>query len=154
MRAGKLDSTTTRNTIMKTKLQLQLTAIAPLVDVHTLWSRDYDDKWDGPYNKDWTEGLNAKDWKCWQSELRASIVKNGELVSGSAYLGGTWEKAGDKPHISNPEISGYEPQMTEEALEELLSRIGKHDAESQIKAALKHVRRVIESSYKAQMQEV
>ena len=137
---------------MKTKLQTQLASIAPMVDVHTLWSLDYDDKFDGPYNKDWTEGLNPKDWKCWQSEVRASIIKNGELVSGSSYLGGTWEKSGSKPHISNPEISGYEPQMTEEALEELLSRIGKHDAESQIKAALKHVSWVIESSYKEQMQ--
>ena len=137
---------------MKTKLQLQLAIIAPLVDIHTLWSRDYDDSFSDPINKDWTEGLEAKDWKCWQSEIRASIVKNGELVSGSAYLGGTWEKTGGKPHISNPEISGYEPQMTEEALEELLSRIGKHDSESQIKAALKHIKEVMQASYKAQMQ--
>lgn len=125
---------------MKTALQQRLATIAPNIDIHTLWSRDYDEKFSDPINKDWTEGQKAKDWKCWQSEIRASIVKNGELVRGSAYMGGTWERAGDKPAKYNPEISGYEPQMTVEALEELLALAPQ--LEHQIKLAIAAVREV------------
>jgi hypothetical protein len=66
---------------------------------------------------------NPEDWQAWQSEVRAAVIQDGEEVSASSYLGGTWEKAGDLPEESNPDISGYEPGMTREALEELLGKV-------------------------------
>jgi len=130
---------------MKTELQKQLATIAPSIDIHTIWSRDYDDKWEDPI-------LEKKDWKCWQSEIRASLIVDGEQVSGSAYMGGTWEKAGDKPAVSNPEISGYEPQMTQEALEDLAKLLpAKHPAKKQITDAVQHVRIMMRKAYEEQM---
>lgn len=138
---------------MKTKLQKQLATIAPAIDIHTIWERDYDNKWEDPMNRDWTQGLEKKDWKCWQSEIRAALVLDGEMVSGSAYMGGTWEKAGDKPAVSNPEISGYEPQMTKEALEDLAKLLpAKHPAKKQITNAVQHVRIMMRKAYEEQMQ--
>jgi hypothetical protein len=51
------------------------------------------------------------------------VIQGGEEDSAFASLGGPWEKAGDLPEESNPDISGYEPDMTREALEELLGKV-------------------------------
>lgn len=105
---------------MKTELQKALASIAPSIHIQTIWSIDEDC---GPISKECC-GFDASeddDRQAWQSEVRATCIIDGEEISGSAYLGGTWEKAGDLPEYSNPEISGYEPQMTEEALQELLN---------------------------------
>ncbi len=104
-------------TSTKTDLQQRLATIAPGISIETIWEHDEDGAFNR--NEEWTNGEDPDDWQCWQSEVRASAIVNGELVYGSAYMGGTWEKYGDNPHQSNPEISGYEPQMTVEALEEL-----------------------------------
>ncbi len=66
------------------------------------------------------EDGDPEDWQAWQSNVKATAIVNGEEIEGDAYLGGTWEKADDLPEYSNPGISGYEKQMTIEALEELL----------------------------------
>lgn len=88
-----------------------------------------------------TDDENPEDWQAWQSEVRASAICDGEEVTGSAYLGGTWEKTGNVPEESNPEISGYEPQMTAEALEELqkLLPASEETLHAQISAALAHI---------------
>lgn len=92
--------------------------------IETIWELD-----DFPdmeiFRKGWAlHGEDPDDWTCWQSEVRATTIRKGKYVIGSAYLGGTWEKAGDHPSKSNPEISGYYPQMLEEALEELSKELG------------------------------
>ncbi len=101
----------------KTDLQQRLATVAPEIAIETIWEHDEDGSFDR--EEDWTKGEDPDDWQCWQSEVRASAIVNGELVYGSAHMGGTWERFGTHPSISNPEISGYEPQMTVEALEEL-----------------------------------
>ncbi len=101
---------------MKTKLQKTLATIAPSVSIRTIWEID-PDHYDIRKDCDGFDDENSEDWKCWQSEVRATAIIDGEEISGSAYLGGTWEKADDSPEESNPEISGYENQMTVEALE-------------------------------------
>lgn len=83
------------------------------------------------------EDEDPDDWQAWQSEVSASAIIDGEMVTASAYLGGTWEKAGDHPETSNPDISGYEPGMTAEALDELLTLAPAYSAE--IQAALAHI---------------
>lgn len=107
---------------MKTELQKTLAALAPSILIKTLWERDPDS---GPISSE-CDGFTAAeddDWQAWQSEIRATVILEAEEVDGSAYLGGTFEKAGDNPAESNPEISGYELQMTREALEELRDRV-------------------------------
>jgi hypothetical protein len=101
---------------MKTQLQKKLALVAPDINIETLWEHDSDCRFE---DEDGLEGENPNDWQCWQSEVKASIIVGGQLVTGSAYLGGTWEKYEDHPSKSNPDISGYENQMTEEALGEL-----------------------------------
>lgn len=111
---------------MQTELQKTLAKIAPNIFIQTIWDDD-PDAW-----SEWRElskpgncfeGESREDWQSWQSEIRAACICDGRKITGSAYLGGTWEKAGDNPALSNPEISGYERQMTEEALEELLNEM-------------------------------
>jgi hypothetical protein len=107
---------------MKTELQKRLATLNGSICIQTIW--EHDD------HASFTEhgmtepggcfhGEDPDDWQAWQTEIRASVIQDGEMVSASAYLGGTWERYGDKPEESNPTISGYENQMTAEALEEL-----------------------------------
>jgi len=121
---------------MKTELQKRLSILMPSVAIETIWEPDPDAQWDVD-----SATLKRSDFRAWQSEVRATAVVNGELVSGSAYLGGTWEKLGTHPAESNPEISGYELQKTDEAIRELSAlapnlKVG--GALAFIKSELKH----------------
>lgn len=121
---------------MKSELQKRLAAIAPSILVETIWEIDDDC---GPISEECC-GFSPDDdddWTAWQSETRASTIIDGELVSGSDYLGGTFERAGDDPQASNPTISGYEDQKTVEALRELRRQVpAGHPALVEIDAAL------------------
>lgn len=104
---------------MKTELQKHLVTLCPSIAIETIWEHDV-----SPHMEifDPGNGLDGEDpdgWQCWQSEVRASAIVNGEILTGSDYLGGTWEKYGDNPWESNPEISGYELQQTVTALQDL-----------------------------------
>lgn len=109
---------------MKTPAQLiaAINAVAPSIALETIWSYDetagnlHDDC---PAMKD----ENPDDWRAWQSEVRASAIVGNKVQRGSAYLGATWERAGADPAESNPDISGYFPQMLLEAIEELGSTV-------------------------------
>lgn len=94
-----------------------LAAIAPSIAIETIWSHDEDAEWDIE-----DPSLDPDDFQAWQSEVRASAIVSGKLLSGSAYLGGTWERFGDHPSKSNPDISGYFPQMLDEALADLANQ--------------------------------
>lgn len=122
---------------MKTDLQKELAKFAPHISIQTIWEHD-PDHFDIRKDCDGFDDENPEDWQAWQSEVRATAIADGEEFSGSSYLGGTWEKAGDLPEESNPDISGYEPQMTAEALEELSKSLpsGSYALQEQIKTAL------------------
>lgn len=132
---------------MKTPLQKQLVKVAPSIHIETIWEHDPDCEREfkelSRNPGDCFHGEDRDDWEPWQSEIRATAIINGELVSGSAYLGGTWEQAGDNPWKSNPEISGYESQMTVEALKELATQIGEVMGEmpilNEIGGAIAHI---------------
>ena len=102
-----------------------LTALAihaPALAFKTIWEHDPFCECDwremtGP--GDCFEGEDRDDWQPWQSEVQVSAIVAGELLTGSGYLGGTWEKAGDDPAESNPDISGYWWDKASEALDEL-----------------------------------
>ena len=125
---------------MKTELQKALAEIAPDISIRTIWGHDEDLR-DIRQDCDGFDDENPEAWQAWQSEIRATAIQNGEEVSGSAYLGGTWERAEDHPAQSNPDISGYEPQMTGEALEALAAQLRAPLLLVQITKALAHLNR-------------
>lgn len=112
-----------------------LRTIAPNVAVAVHWSHD-----DGSFNGagDWTEGEDPDEWQVWQSEVVASAILRGQEVSGNANLVGIWEKSSDHPATSNPDISGYLPQMLEEALEELLGQVPEGDWRSSLRSQIEN----------------
>lgn len=85
---------------------------APSLAFTTLWEHD-------DYCEECFEGEDRDDWQPWQSEVKVSAIVAGEILTGSGYLGGTWEKYGDNPAESNPDISGYFWGKASEALDEL-----------------------------------
>lgn len=123
---------------MKTALQKSLAAVAPSISIKTLWKPD---EFCGPISQE-CDGFNPCDdhkWMAWQSEIRATAIQAGEEISGSAYLGGTFELYGDDPAKSNPTISGYEGDMTREALTELRKDVSSAPLIAEIEAALEHL---------------
>ena len=118
-----------------TKLQEQLAEIAPSILIETIWEHD-PDLHDIRKECDGFDDEDPDDWQAWQSEVKATAIDAGKVVSGSAYLGGTWERSGDHPSESNPEISGYEGDMTREALQELQGLVTNELLREQIDAAL------------------
>jgi hypothetical protein len=138
---------------MKTELQKQLAKIAPHLSIATHWSHDPDS---GPISKE-CDGFDESadyEWQAWNSNVRVMAIHDGEEIEGNAYLGGTWEKVGDSPDVSNPDISGYENQMTAEALEELAKQTGDETLQNQIEAALAHCEEQARISYEAQRAEI
>jgi hypothetical protein len=124
-----------------TELIEALRLAAPSVSITTEW--EHDDDCAG----DWRElsrpgncfhGEDRDDWECWQSTVTARAIVNGEMIEGEDYLGGTWEKYGDNPAKTNPDISGYFPGMALNALTELQSQIpaGYRSLAREINAAL------------------
>ena len=93
---------------MKSPLHTTLQTLAPSICIETHWSID---GFDPAENDNWT---------AWQSEVRATAVLVGDMIRGTDYLGGTYERLGDDPAITNPEISGYESDMVVNAVTELL----------------------------------
>lgn len=138
---------------MKTELQKALAKIAPSISIRTLWEHDQDCR---DIRKDVCdmEDEDPDNWQAWQSNVCATAIIDGEEIEGNAYLGGTWEKAGDLPEYSNPEISGYENQMTIEALEELAGLTSGDDLAEEIAAAILHCQEQARISYEAQRAEL
>jgi len=144
---------------MKTQLQKELAQIAPSIAIETIWEVDPDCEREfkqlSQNPGDCFYGEDRDDWQPWQSEIRATAIVSGEELTGSDYLGATWEKWDAEPHISNPDISGYEYQMTVAALEELYKQIsitalGAQEIAQQITAAIAHVEAKMKADYEAQ----
>lgn len=126
---------------MRSPLQQALGKVSPYISIVTLWEHDTHHT---DIRKDCCgfDDENPEDWQAWQSEVRASCIVDGEEISGSDYLGGTWERAGDLPEESNPDISGYEIGMTCKALENLAGQVPESDEllHGQIQGALSFTR--------------
>lgn len=136
---------------MKTPKQIfdTLALLAPGIAVAVHWTRDDDARW-----SDISEALPGEsrdDWQAWETEVRATAIVKGKEIVGNAYLCGTWEKYGDNPAQSNPDISGYLPQKIAEALEELNSA-GCGSLLSEIAPARNFMRQEMQERYDEQMQ--
>ena len=100
---------------MKSPLQTTLKTLAPSICIETHWSIDeYADRMSDAC--DGADPANDDDWTAWQSEVRATAILDGDMIQGTDYLGGTYERIGDDPAITNPEIS----DMVVNAVTELL----------------------------------
>lgn len=125
---------------MKTKLQLELATVAPSISIRTIWEHDPDCR-DIRKECDGMENENPEDWQAWRAKMTATAIAGGEEISGSDYLCGTWEKAGDDPAESNPGVSGYEPDMIVRALEDLRHHCAAPNIQAEIFAALEYLNR-------------
>ncbi len=83
----------------------------PEIAVVVTWEEDHDYEWDGDGEDPITEGFYPYD-VC----VTASRIVNGELLEGTAYLGGCYSKDAGK---DNPEVSGYLDGLVEEAVANL-----------------------------------
>lgn len=128
-----------------------LAKLAPSIALSVLWERDTDAHWDIDDPE-----LDADDFTAWQSTVTASAIVAGKLVEGHAYLAGTWERYGDKPRESNPEISGYLWQNVGEALDELSKQTkdAGDDLTRQIDGARSYVKDFLRRDYEAQRAEI
>jgi len=99
------------------RLLNKLVEYCPNIAVTVKWEHDPDAESD--WGAEWTKGLRRSAWQPWQSDVCVTIIAGGKLLEGHAYMNGTWEKAKIHPSKSNPDISGYLPQMVEEALDEI-----------------------------------
>lgn len=139
-----------------------LATLAPSIAFRVEWTPDDDCRFDehgmtapgGCFH-----GEDPADWAAWQSEVTATAIVGGETLTGSAYLGGTWERYGDNPAESNPEISGYLLQMLDEAATELALALPQEALEhyystrelvDQIENARDYLARAMRSSYDEQ----
>jgi hypothetical protein len=103
-------------TLAVNAFRAELARLAPSIALSVTWEHDEDARWDFDNPK-----LDPDDFQAWQSTVTAIVI--GKLVEGNAYLGGTWEKYGDDPAKSNPDISGYLYQMVGEALDNLHANV-------------------------------
>lgn len=87
----------------------------PKVALVTTWEADPSFVWDGDGPDPQEEGMTAHD-----VTVTARAIVNGEIVEGSAHLGGTYD---DPDGSKCPEVHGYFPQMVCEAFEELGNQI-------------------------------
>lgn len=85
----------------------------PDVAIMVLREQDHYTGWvgDGPHPSE-------AGYVCYEYQVRARTIRNGEIVSGEAYLGGSWWDPDDTSETAE-EIGGYLPQLVERALAEL-----------------------------------
>ncbi len=128
-----------------------LALVAPSIALAITWERDELSKWD---IEDST--LDPDDFEAWQSEVTATAIVDGKLACGSDNLGGTWEKFGDHPSKSNPDISGYLPQMADEAYGELKHRlpITAHSLRAECELAQAYLEKWMRKSYEEQQRDI
>jgi len=100
-----------------------LGTIAPQIEIGVLWSADTCADFRIFDKGNALENEKREDWQPWETEVRATAILNGKRVTGSAYLCGTWEKFGDNPKETNPDVSGYLKSMIGDALAELMEQL-------------------------------
>lgn len=93
----------------------KLRDVAPDLAVTVHFEEDYGFQWDGDGPDPVEEGFT-----CYDVEVRASIIFQGEIVSRSEYMGGHYAKGGDL----DTDLSGYFPQMAHDAVCEMIELVG------------------------------
>jgi hypothetical protein len=120
-----------------------LAELAPQVAIETTRERDHDTRWDGDGPSPSRRGLKA-----YNTTVAVRAISGGKLIEAEAHLGGSWLRHGRQ----DPDVSGYFPQMLEEALHELRDQLPENDPmRAQVTAAAAHVREQMQLRYDIQM---
>jgi hypothetical protein len=127
----------------------KLRQLAPSLSVQVIWTHDDYSRF--AEVRHCCKGGPSK-WQAWNSEVRATIIDDGHIISGKSYLGGTWERANRHPSKSNPNISGYLPQMVEEALQELRLHSTAPEIKTLLESAIATVRQIIHEDYEQKIE--
>lgn len=116
-----------------------LKEVAPNIAFKVRWDQDPNFRWDGDGPDPADEGYIAYD-----VTFSAKAIEDGELISGEAYLGGSYSKPGEH----DPDVHGYLPQKLDEALEDLGNMdIRSETHRQQILAARKFLKDVMHARY-------
>ena len=99
------------------KLIEELKKTKPSYHVETIWEEDNDYIWDGDSEDPMNEGFIPH-----VVEVKISTIINGEMVSGSDYLGGCYTKYGE---AHSEDVHGYFPDMLDEAITDLENQINR-----------------------------
>jgi len=86
----------------------------PDIAIETIWVQDPYFSWDGD-----GEDPRGSGYFPYDVEVRATRITNGELVEGSAHIGGSYSREGE--HC--PDINGNFRQLAREAIENCLKGI-------------------------------
>lgn len=124
----------------------ELKKIAPNIVFSVRREEDPNYRWDGDGPDPAEEGYVAYD-----VDVTARAIVNGEDIEGRNSLGGTY----NKPDEFDQDISGYLPQMLEEAAKELLMQLRdvvglEEPIDRQAMAAGKYLREVMRLRYEEQ----
>lgn len=100
---------------MNEELRKQLATVASAIHFAVEYELDSHCSWDGDGPSPRERGFSPYD-----VTVSATVIVNGEMLTGQAHLGNCWEKPGK----FDPDIHGYLPQMIDEALDDLSEAIG------------------------------
>lgn len=121
-----------------------LKTIAPGIAITVSRTRDDSYTWDGDGEDPVERGIYPFD-----VDVTAKAIINGEIVEGSASLGGSYFE----PEEPIGDVHGYLPQMLEEAIEDLatdLEKAGKVDTLISAQNAVNFLKRLMRERYEAQ----
>lgn len=93
----------------------QLKISRPDIVIEVTRIADHDTRWDG-------DDPIGDEFDCFDHEVTAYTIRNGVRIEGTATLGGSWYDLDDHDAHNQAciaEISGYLPQMIDEAIDEL-----------------------------------
>lgn len=118
-----------------------LRGIAPDIAISIAWEEDPNYVWDGDGPDPQEEGYVPHD-----VFVYARAIIQGALVEGENNLGGVYARPGEK----DPDISGYFPQMVQEALDELAGSVPAGHLHAQAKAGIGFLDAVLKERYEEQ----
>lgn len=129
--------------------------IAPSFCVEINWDHDPYATWDRS-SSDVGYAGNAlcdedpDDWQVWTTEVSVFCIHRGEKIEESEYMGGTWEREGDNPEITNPTISGYKSGLMKECFYRLLHKLQGDIADSALQNLREQCQAAIDLLYEEQ----
>lgn len=119
----------------------RLKELAPLVAFTVTHAPDHYFSWDGDGPDPRDEGYDPHD-----VTVSAATIHAGTVATGENYLGGHYIKPGEP----DPEISGYLPQMLDEAADELTAALpAAHPARPQLAAVVAFLSQEMRDRYAA-----
>lgn len=119
----------------------ELAELAPSISFGIVWEVDNYFSWDGEGPDPREEGFSP-----YNVTVSATSISKGKVIEGFAYLGGCYEKPGEK----DPDVHGYLPQKLEEAIDDILDLL-RGSTKDQAEAAKAYLKKVMKLRHGNQM---